>query len=767
MIAKHMAMQSVAKSDFAELVKYLTNDQGKNERVGHISVTNCQSDKHQIGITEVLNTQIQNSRSKSDKTYHLFVSFREGEQVDSETLKIIEERICEGLGFGEHQRISVVHHDTDNLHIHVAINKIHPTRYSIHEPYRDYKTLAQLCEKLEREFGLEVDNHYPQKTRSENKADDMERHSGIQSLLGWIKRECSDQIKGAQSWTELHAVMQSNGLKIHESGNGLIITDQSGLSVKASSVAREFSKAKLEQRYGVFEPMATQKAAQSQARRSQAPPIAKIGRKPPPRSQNRLQSLSQLESMQIDNGKRYAAQPMLLRTDTSSLYPRYQQEQMTLNSARSAEWKRAMDKKYRLVEAIKRNGRLKRGVVKLTKGSGIAKKIIYAAISKEIKDEIQRINKQYLKERQEIYDKYQKRTWADWMRAKAVDGDLEALNALRSREASRGLTGNILTIKDRKKPTQQYPKQDSITKKGTIIYSDGATSVRDDGDNLKVSRNSNQDGLLSALRLAIERYGERIAVNGTVAFKEQIVLVAARAKLPITFDDTALQNRYQELVQTNLTKEKSYEYDRTRTNRERVDRGGTGRTGFATGHGGGEGKTAPERSDGTSKPNISRIGRNPPPQSQNRLRGLSELGLVQLASGSEVLLPRDVSGHMEQQGTQPDNGMRRDISGTRGVLAALTTADNAINKYIAERETKRQTIIDIPEHIRYVKDNDGEAVFAGIRQIDGETLALLKSGEKIMVLAVDEATARRLKRVAIGGTIAVTNGSIKTKGRSR
>ena len=49
------------------------------------------------------------------------------------------------------------------LHLHIAINKIHPKRHTIHNPYNDHKTLAQLCEKLERDYGLEPDNHRAQK----------------------------------------------------------------------------------------------------------------------------------------------------------------------------------------------------------------------------------------------------------------------------------------------------------------------------------------------------------------------------------------------------------------------------------------------------------------------------------------------------------------------------------------------------------------------------------------------------------------------------
>ncbi len=30
------------------------------------------------------------------------------------------------MGYADHQRVSAVHYDTDNVHIHIAINKIHP-----------------------------------------------------------------------------------------------------------------------------------------------------------------------------------------------------------------------------------------------------------------------------------------------------------------------------------------------------------------------------------------------------------------------------------------------------------------------------------------------------------------------------------------------------------------------------------------------------------------------------------------------------------------
>jgi len=184
MIVKHVPMQAAIKSDFAGLVKYLTGRQDKQERVGQVNITNCQSDQAEIAMLEVLNTQALNTRATADRTYHLIVSFREGELPDAAVLRAVEERIAAVLGFGEHQRVSVVHHDTDNLHLHIAINKIHPTRFTIHDPFNAYHVLAQMCDKLETEYGLQKDNHQASKGGSENRAADMELHAGVESLLG-------------------------------------------------------------------------------------------------------------------------------------------------------------------------------------------------------------------------------------------------------------------------------------------------------------------------------------------------------------------------------------------------------------------------------------------------------------------------------------------------------------------------------------------------------------------------------------------------------
>lgn len=515
MIAKHVPMRSLGKSDFADLAKYITDAQSKDHRLGLVSVTNCEAHSVRDAITEVLATQHTNTRAKGDKTYHLIVSFRAGENPDADTLKAIEERICQGLGFGEHQRISAVHNDTDNLHIHIAINKIHPTRHTMHEPYYPHLALGELCATLERDYGLEVDNHQAHQRGAASRAADMERHAGVESLVGWIKRECLDEIRAASTWTELHQVMRDNGLEITPRGNGLVIRADDGTMVKPSTLARDLSKPALEKRLGAFE------ASPEQVERKQAK-------------------------------RKYQKKPVRMRIDTTELYARYKDEQKNLTAARAEALAAAKRRKDRAVADAKKKAATKRAAIKLAGGGRVSKKLLYSQTSATLRAELDGIHKEYAKERERLYQGFQRRQWADWLKQEATQGNSEALAALRAREAAQGLKGNTLTAQGKAKPGHA-PVIDNITKKGTIIYRAGQSAVRDDGDRLQVSTGADRAGVLEALKLAAERYGDRITVNGTTEFKAQAIRAAVDGKLAITFADPALEKRRLALLQDNFS----------------------------------------------------------------------------------------------------------------------------------------------------------------------------------------------------------------------
>ena len=877
MISRHIPMRNVKKSSFFRLAEYLQDSQNKQERVGAVKTTNC----HQENILdaaryEIEPTQRLNTRAKGDKTYHLVISFRPGENPPQEVLDVIEERMCTALGYGEHQRVSAVHYDTDNVHIQIAINKVHPKTHNIHTPYNDYKIRTAVCQELEKEFGLEKDNHRASKTRSENNAADMERHSGRESLLGWIKRECADQLKSAANWQELHQAMRQNGLELRQKGNGFVITGPDGLAVKASSVDRSLSRAALEKKLGSFEssipdtkPSRLSPEAIKQ-RFGSAVHVKRPGERPPPIRENRQVHLGEIPVMSINNGKRYEGKPLGSQgASTSVLYGRYQSEQQRLTAARNEALRLAKVKRDRLIENAKRTGRLKRAAIKLLKGPGVNKRHLYGLASKALGEELERANAIYKKDRQAAYDIHKRRTWADWLQFKAAGGDDEALKTLRQRNAQQARKEANILHGDKVKKDGRIPglKPDSVTKEGTIIYRVGESAIRDGGKRLDVSRDAGDDGLHAALLMAKHRYGDKLTVNGSFEFKKRIVAVAAARELDVSFADPELEKLRQILTKKaarereyihipfeqrgkarqagamwdtekkswfvgpyatrdrienfiRMNEEKDNEQrrqryagtERTDAGRERSGNGnatganepgvtgrstsadagngyGTSSSGRRTGSGdgvttagsqpgrnddtrtGGSRTAEPNGERGHSKPNVARPGRQPPPTAKNRLRAMSELGMVRIAGGSEVLLQGNVSDQLEHKTAERADQLRRDMAGAGGITtpAEVKKPQSSAEKYINEREQKRLKGFDIPKHRGYNSTDKGLFEYAGQRKSGLETLALLKRDDEIVVMPVSDYTARRLSNLKVGESVTLTpSGSVRTtKGRSR
>src|SRR5579872_6080557 len=126
-----------------QLAEYVLDSAHAGEKVAYWRVTNCESDDPGWAVKEIIATQDRNTRSKSDKSYHLVISFQVGEQPTREQIEDIEDQAVAAIGLGEHQRISAVHQNTDNWHLHVAINKVHPKTHRNVEPYYDKLRLQE------------------------------------------------------------------------------------------------------------------------------------------------------------------------------------------------------------------------------------------------------------------------------------------------------------------------------------------------------------------------------------------------------------------------------------------------------------------------------------------------------------------------------------------------------------------------------------------------------------------------------------------------
>lgn len=312
MIAKRIAARTGGHG-FAGLARYVVDAQGRPDpaawtrtadyildtahggaKVSGARATNCGADDPADAALAVLAIQDAydhrpGRKSKRERDYHLVISFPPGERPDPAVLREVEDRLVAAIGFADHQRLSAVHNDTEHLHIHVAINKVHPGTLRNVEPYFDKQRLMETCEALEIRFGLTRTNHGTTKARAEkgntatpampDGAAALEAHGGQESLTRWVRENARaallDAVK-AGSWEALHAAAAHYGLTVKPHGAGIaIVDDASGIGIKASAVDRALSAKALTTRLGAFEPHAAHAALEAATARYQAAPSPK------------------------------------------------------------------------------------------------------------------------------------------------------------------------------------------------------------------------------------------------------------------------------------------------------------------------------------------------------------------------------------------------------------------------------------------------------------------------------------------------------------
>lgn len=704
MITKKVPMNNPRKSSFKSLVEYLVDDQDKLERVAETRITNCHSDSIEWASMEIEATQARNTRAKSDKTYHLIISFPEGENPSNEVLESIENEICEALGFEEHQRISVTHRDTDNLHIHLAINKIHPEKLTLHEPYRDHYVRDKKCIELEQKYGLQVDNHKNKKTISEGRASDMESMTGLESLLSHVKG-FADEIEKAESWDELHKLLNDKGVTLSKRGNGLIFSSGE-ISVKASNVDRAFSKAKLIEKLGEFE-----------------------------------------ESKYKSNSD-YAPQPINLDADSKTLFQIYKDEQSQNTKILNAELLALSAERTTAINLIKNKTSLKRQMLKLA-APGIMKRIALKHINNEQQKELNKLHQDLSKKRSLLFSEYKRKSWKEWLKVKVVNGDEKALEALeKSNKYQSQQKGNTFYSDDKKVTTHKVFKDfvNNVTNKGTVVYKIANTAIRERKNSIKLGLNPTENGMYAALVIAASKYGNSLSISGSDDFKKQVASIVSTKNLNITFTDKFTNSLIEEMKNDNGRRKLSIASERTRSDRAvRADR-----TGSTTR---GENRT---RGRNNKSDNFRRSGLTEAQRIHN-MSTVSELGLVQLEKRTELLLPSHARSDLEQRKATSTEAVRWNISRSGGI--------DPITKFIEERNEKRQKIFDIPIYKRYTESVSGDFIYKGLRNVSGESLLLVskKDSEEILVKSIDAKTKNRVMKLKVGDVLRITPTTVITK----
>jgi hypothetical protein len=266
MIAKRIARERGA-SNFRRLGRYILDGAAEEEqavmarmadyilgaekcRAANVRFSNCVSADAELALKEILATQAMNKRAKGDRTYHLVISFPPAERPTLAQLEDIERVLVERIGLGGHQRLSATHLDTGHLHLHVAINKIHPESFRCVEPYYDKRRLMQACMELEAKHGLMRTAHG--EVANVRDATRTAREAMLALFRSDILQKALTN-PGPRTWEDLHRVLREQGLELRLRGAGLVFENAVGtVRVKASSVARELSLKALTDKLGPY-----------------------------------------------------------------------------------------------------------------------------------------------------------------------------------------------------------------------------------------------------------------------------------------------------------------------------------------------------------------------------------------------------------------------------------------------------------------------------------------------------------------------------------
>ncbi|MBT8466114.1 MAG: relaxase/mobilization nuclease domain-containing protein [Deltaproteobacteria bacterium] len=406
MIVRHQR-ESASNRGFRQLARYIRGREAKPRATWFLSanlpgVTG--PDDLGLACKLVDAVQAQNTRAGSKRTYHLVISLHpDDRRLARQELQQIVERLVDNLGFSEHQYIAVRHSDTDHEHIHVAINKIHPETFRFQSPACDHQKLFTRARALERELGLT-----PLRPRTRNRekiperAIDCEAHQGIYSFARWAREELRPALRATElrSWNDVHAICGRYGVAIRPHGNGLVFEDaERGVRVKASLVAREFSKTRLYERLGAFQP-----ASERQREVAQRAP------------------------------HRYS--PMPARA-SQSLWKEYEQTLQEARARRERDWARYRGTAAGERRRLKSKYRQQRHLLAALPVSGPDRKRLFRQLELRQTIETRALKQKHATQRWGIQKTPHPGTWRHFVASRAAERDARAIRFLRSWQRER------------------------------------------------------------------------------------------------------------------------------------------------------------------------------------------------------------------------------------------------------------------------------------------------------------------------------------------
>lgn len=275
MIVKKIKNQKCGKPktwQIGDLVDYIRHPHNKNpqEKIEYAGGRNFLSGTHVGQKLEMISLARESVHSKMPVQHWIF-SWQEGEQPTREQMEEVVDIFLEKMEMAGHQAVYGLHYDTDNYHLHIAVNRMNPNTGKVVQPHKgfDIEEAHKIVALVEHKQGWKSEDNAryavlengemarkrngEKKVRPGQAALEFECASGEKSAQRIAQERGHGIIKNAASWTELHQKLAGVGLRFERKGSGAIIF-VGDIAVKASSVDRAFSMGKLLKKLGEFLP---------------------------------------------------------------------------------------------------------------------------------------------------------------------------------------------------------------------------------------------------------------------------------------------------------------------------------------------------------------------------------------------------------------------------------------------------------------------------------------------------------------------------------
>jgi hypothetical protein len=173
------------------------------------------------------------------------------------------------LGLEGCQAHYALHRNTQNLHLHLCVNRIDPETYRARDPAHGWtkKALERAARKIEMaqgwvveqtgRFAVTPDGEIIEKDLTDNAlnlsqtARDIEAHTAAKSAERIAQETAAPIIRAVKSWEELHEKLAEQGIAFERKGSGAILRVGEAV-IKASCAGRDVSLSRLEKRLGEY-----------------------------------------------------------------------------------------------------------------------------------------------------------------------------------------------------------------------------------------------------------------------------------------------------------------------------------------------------------------------------------------------------------------------------------------------------------------------------------------------------------------------------------